>query len=81
MCVSRCLHCVGLGLLPTAVICIVANILLLLPNLDVHFLLDGHVTREATWATGLWGSGLLVRDTWSHLVTSRWNRVWIHVKS
>ncbi|KAF7658213.1 hypothetical protein LDENG_00016300 [Lucifuga dentata] len=37
-----------------------ANILLLLPGLQVHFLLEGHVTREATWATGLWGSGFLV---------------------
>uniref|UniRef100_A0A3Q3W7Y7 Uncharacterized protein n=1 Tax=Mola mola TaxID=94237 RepID=A0A3Q3W7Y7_MOLML len=60
MCVSRCLQCVGLCLIPMAIVCMLANILLLLPDLDVHFLLDGHVTREATWATGLWGSGLLV---------------------
>uniref|UniRef100_A0A3Q4B4Z3 Uncharacterized protein n=1 Tax=Mola mola TaxID=94237 RepID=A0A3Q4B4Z3_MOLML len=56
----ECLQCVGLCLIPMAIVCMLANILLLLPDLDVHFLLDGHVTREATWATGLWGSGLLV---------------------
>uniref|UniRef100_A0A668AT37 Si:dkey-83h2.3 n=1 Tax=Myripristis murdjan TaxID=586833 RepID=A0A668AT37_9TELE len=61
MCVSGCLRCVGLMLVPLAVVCMLANVLLLLPGLQVHFLLEGHVTREATWATGLWGSGLLVR--------------------
>uniref|UniRef100_A0A668ALC7 Si:dkey-83h2.3 n=1 Tax=Myripristis murdjan TaxID=586833 RepID=A0A668ALC7_9TELE len=60
MCVSGCLRCVGLMLVPLAVVCMLANVLLLLPGLQVHFLLEGHVTREATWATGLWGSGLLM---------------------
>uniref|UniRef100_A0A8D3DG44 Uncharacterized protein n=1 Tax=Scophthalmus maximus TaxID=52904 RepID=A0A8D3DG44_SCOMX len=61
MCVSRCLQCVGVSLVPMAIICILSNILLLLPELKIHFLLEGHVTREAKWATGLWGSGFLVR--------------------
>ncbi|XP_076591855.1 transmembrane 4 L6 family member 5 [Chaetodon auriga] len=60
MCVSRCLLCVGVSLVPTAAVCMLSNILLLLPELKIHFLLEGHVTREATWATGLWGSGFLV---------------------
>ncbi|KAM4589521.1 transmembrane 4 L6 family member 5 isoform 2-T2 [Fundulus diaphanus] len=60
MCVSRFLRCVGVSLVPMAIICMVSNILLLLPELKPRFLLEGHVTREATWATGLWGSGLLV---------------------
>ncbi|XP_049582879.1 transmembrane 4 L6 family member 5 isoform X2 [Syngnathus scovelli] len=60
MCVSRCLRCVGVALVALATVCAVANVLLLLPELKVHFLLEGHVTREATWATGLWSSGLLV---------------------
>ncbi|XP_051255039.1 transmembrane 4 L6 family member 5 isoform X2 [Dicentrarchus labrax] len=60
MCVSRCLQCVGISLVPMATICLLANILLLLPELKVHFLLEGHVTREAKWATGLWGSGFLL---------------------
>uniref|UniRef100_A0A3Q2EBK7 Uncharacterized protein n=1 Tax=Cyprinodon variegatus TaxID=28743 RepID=A0A3Q2EBK7_CYPVA len=65
MCVSRCLQCVGLSLIPMAIICMLSNILLLLPELKPHFLLEGHVTREATWATGLWGSGFLVRSSGS----------------
>ncbi|KAI3353958.1 hypothetical protein L3Q82_018451, partial [Scortum barcoo] len=43
-----------------AMICMLSNILLLLPELNIHFLLEGHVTREATWATGVWGSGFMV---------------------
>uniref|UniRef100_A0A3B4TL41 Si:dkey-83h2.3 n=1 Tax=Seriola dumerili TaxID=41447 RepID=A0A3B4TL41_SERDU len=60
MCVSRCLLCVGMSLVPMAIVCMLSNILLLIPELNIHFLLEGHVTREATWATGLWGSGFLV---------------------
>ncbi|XP_017296591.1 transmembrane 4 L6 family member 5 isoform X2 [Kryptolebias marmoratus] len=60
MCVSRYLRCVGVSLVPMAIVCMLCNILLLLPELDIHFLLEGHVTKEATWATGLWGSGFLV---------------------
>ncbi|XP_060929851.1 transmembrane 4 L6 family member 1-like [Limanda limanda] len=60
MCVSRCLQCVGMSLVPMAIICMLSNILLLFPELKTNFLLEGHVTREATWATGLWASGFLV---------------------
>nr|XP_054598401.1 transmembrane 4 L6 family member 5 [Nothobranchius furzeri] len=60
MCVSRCLQCIGVSLVPMAIICMLSNVLLLLPDWKIHFLLEGHVTREATWATGLWGSGFLV---------------------
>ncbi|XP_034404411.1 transmembrane 4 L6 family member 5 [Cyclopterus lumpus] len=60
MCVSSCLRCVAVSLVALAIVCMLSNILLLLPELKFHFLLEGHVTREATWATGLWGSGFLV---------------------
>lgn len=70
MCVSRCLRCVGVSLLPMAAVCMLSNILLLFPDLKTHFLLEGHVTREATWATGLWGSGFLVCLP---LYVSRWD--------
>ena len=59
MCVSWCLRCTGLALIPLALVCALSNILLLLPELDSHFLLDGHVTREATWGSGLWGAFLV----------------------
>uniref|UniRef100_A0A3P8VIJ2 Si:dkey-83h2.3 n=1 Tax=Cynoglossus semilaevis TaxID=244447 RepID=A0A3P8VIJ2_CYNSE len=67
MCVSRCLQCVGRSLAVLALICMLSNVLLLLPQLKIHFLLEGHVTREATWATGLWASGLMV----CYMVTPR----------
>ncbi|XP_061538458.1 transmembrane 4 L6 family member 1 isoform X1 [Phycodurus eques] len=60
MCVSRCVRCVGVALVALATVCAAANSLLLLPELKVRFLLEGHVTREASWATGLWSSGLLM---------------------
>uniref|UniRef100_A0A3P9QCB2 Uncharacterized protein n=1 Tax=Poecilia reticulata TaxID=8081 RepID=A0A3P9QCB2_POERE len=62
MCVSRYLLYVGVALVPMVIICMVSNILLLFPEMTYHYLLDGHVTREATWATGLWASGFLVRS-------------------
>uniref|UniRef100_A0A7N6AIH7 Uncharacterized protein n=1 Tax=Anabas testudineus TaxID=64144 RepID=A0A7N6AIH7_ANATE len=60
MCVSRCLRCVGMSLVAMAMVCILSNILLMFPDLNIHFLLDGHVTIQAIWATGVWGSGFLV---------------------
>uniref|UniRef100_A0A3B3ZDS0 Uncharacterized protein n=1 Tax=Periophthalmus magnuspinnatus TaxID=409849 RepID=A0A3B3ZDS0_9GOBI len=58
MCVSRCLCCVGVVLVVLAIVCFLSNLFLLFPNMDTRFLLEGHVTREALWCTGLWGSGL-----------------------
>uniref|UniRef100_A0A3Q1BVU3 Uncharacterized protein n=1 Tax=Amphiprion ocellaris TaxID=80972 RepID=A0A3Q1BVU3_AMPOC len=60
MCVLRCLRCVGVSLVPMAIVCMLSNVLLLFPDLKVRFLLEGHVTREAAWATGVWGSGITV---------------------
>uniref|UniRef100_A0A3B3TLQ4 Uncharacterized protein n=1 Tax=Poecilia latipinna TaxID=48699 RepID=A0A3B3TLQ4_9TELE len=60
MCVSRYLLYVGVALVPMVIICMVSNILLLFPEMTYHYLFDGHVTREATWATGLWASGFLL---------------------
>ncbi|XP_047450598.1 transmembrane 4 L6 family member 1-like [Mugil cephalus] len=70
MCVSSCLQCVGVSLVPMATVCMLSNLLLLLPEFSIHFLLEGHVTREATWATGLWGSGFLVRSSCPHVPMS-----------
>ncbi|KAJ8410648.1 hypothetical protein AAFF_G00186050 [Aldrovandia affinis] len=60
MCVARCSQCVGTALVPLAILSMVANALLLFPNLQTRYLLEGHVTREAKWGTGLWASGFLV---------------------
>ncbi|KAJ8280531.1 hypothetical protein GJAV_G00055950 [Gymnothorax javanicus] len=60
MCVARCSHHVGVSLVPLAILSMVANALLLFPNLQTRYLLEGHVTQEAKWGTGLWASGFLV---------------------
>uniref|UniRef100_A0A4W5QTA6 Si:dkey-83h2.3 n=1 Tax=Hucho hucho TaxID=62062 RepID=A0A4W5QTA6_9TELE len=60
MCVASCSRCVGVSLVPMAFVCMLANGLLLLPDLQARYLLDGHVTREARWGTGLWASGFLM---------------------
>ncbi|MFT7819143.1 transmembrane 4 L6 family member 5-like [Arapaima gigas] len=60
MCITRCSRFVGVSLVPMAILCMVANTLLLFPNLETRYLLEHHVTREAVWSSGLWASGLLV---------------------
>ncbi|XP_046907898.1 transmembrane 4 L6 family member 1 [Hypomesus transpacificus] len=60
MCVVSCSRCVGVALVPLALLCILANSLLFFPWLEGRYLLEGHVTREATYGTGLWASGFLV---------------------
>ncbi|XP_034149794.1 transmembrane 4 L6 family member 1 [Esox lucius] len=60
MSLVSCSRCVGVSLVSMAVVCILANGLLLFPDLQARYLLEGHVTREARWGTGLWASGFLV---------------------
>ncbi|XP_028824977.1 transmembrane 4 L6 family member 1 isoform X2 [Denticeps clupeoides] len=60
MCVARCSRCVGWALVVLAIVSMLANALLLFPNLEYSFLLERHVTREALFGTGLWASGLLM---------------------
>lgn len=60
MCVSHCSKCVGMALIPIAIVCMVANVLLLFPDMKYQYLTERHVTREAMWCTGIWASGILV---------------------
>lgn len=60
MCVGHCSRCVGTALIPIAVVCMVANVLLLFPDMKSQYLTESHVTREAMWGSGIWASGLLV---------------------
>ncbi|KAJ7995093.1 hypothetical protein DPEC_G00240990 [Dallia pectoralis] len=55
-----CSRCIGGSLISLAVVCILANGLLLFPDLQARYMLEGHVTREARLGTGLWASGLLI---------------------
>uniref|UniRef100_A0A8C2FIX2 Uncharacterized protein n=1 Tax=Cyprinus carpio TaxID=7962 RepID=A0A8C2FIX2_CYPCA len=60
MCTGHCSRSVGLALIPTAIVCMLANALLLFPDLKHQYLTENHVTREAMWGSGIWASGLLV---------------------
>uniref|UniRef100_A0A8C1DI28 Si:dkey-83h2.3 n=1 Tax=Cyprinus carpio carpio TaxID=630221 RepID=A0A8C1DI28_CYPCA len=60
MCTGHCSRSVGLALIPTAIVCMLANTLLLFPDLKHQYLTENHVTREAMWGSGIWASGLLV---------------------
>uniref|UniRef100_A0A8D3D4C5 Uncharacterized protein n=1 Tax=Scophthalmus maximus TaxID=52904 RepID=A0A8D3D4C5_SCOMX len=60
MCVSRCLQCVGVSLVPMAIICILSNILLLLPeNIQKSVLMKRHV-----WFQVLLGARAFVLGDW-----------------
>ncbi|XP_076832001.1 transmembrane 4 L6 family member 19 [Brachyhypopomus gauderio] len=56
----RCSRCLGLSMVPTAIVSILANVLLLFPGLDYRYICDSHVTPEAVWCTGIWISGFVV---------------------
>uniref|UniRef100_A0A673H7F9 Si:dkey-83h2.3 n=1 Tax=Sinocyclocheilus rhinocerous TaxID=307959 RepID=A0A673H7F9_9TELE len=60
MCTGHCSRSVGMALIPTAIVCMLANALLLFPDLKYQYLTENHVTREAMWCSGIWASGLLV---------------------
>ncbi|XP_063060325.1 transmembrane 4 L6 family member 1 [Engraulis encrasicolus] len=60
MCVARCSRCLGWTLVPMATICMVANLLLLFPDLKTKYLVESHLTSEARWATGVWASGVVI---------------------
>ncbi|XP_066521712.1 transmembrane 4 L6 family member 19 isoform X2 [Hoplias malabaricus] len=47
-------------MVPMAVVSILANLLLLFPDLKHSYLTEGHVTPEARWCTGIWLSGVVV---------------------
>ncbi|KAI5625614.1 transmembrane 4 L6 family member 19-like, partial [Silurus asotus] len=43
-----------------AIVSTAANLLLLFPGLTYTYLVENHVTPEATWCTGIWASGFVV---------------------
>uniref|UniRef100_A0A8C9S279 Si:dkey-83h2.3 n=1 Tax=Scleropages formosus TaxID=113540 RepID=A0A8C9S279_SCLFO len=60
MCVARCSRFVGVSLVPLAVLCILGNILLLLPDLQTRYLLEGHLHEGLLWLQD--GGELLPRE-------------------
>ncbi|XP_077344396.1 transmembrane 4 L6 family member 4-like [Lithobates pipiens] len=59
MCTGGCAKCLGITLIPLAVLCLLANILLFFPAGKVAQSND-HISREVFYLGGLLGSGLLM---------------------
>uniref|UniRef100_W5MUA5 Transmembrane 4 L six family member 19 n=1 Tax=Lepisosteus oculatus TaxID=7918 RepID=W5MUA5_LEPOC len=70
MCIARCGKALGILLIPLALVSMLANTLLLFPNLQSRYLREGHITKYATLGTGLWASGLLVLPAARVFITS-----------
>ncbi|XP_067897451.1 transmembrane 4 L6 family member 1-like isoform X2 [Heterodontus francisci] len=60
MCPGRCARCVGIALVPLALIAIPASVILLFPNGEREYLTDAHITWVALFLPGLWGSGFMM---------------------
>ncbi|MBN3322056.1 T4S1 protein, partial [Atractosteus spatula] len=60
MCSRSCAQCIGYTLMPLAVCCIVANILLYFPDGDATYAKDGHLTTYVWFFAGIVGGGVLM---------------------
>lgn len=58
MCCGGCAKCLGITLIPLAVLCTLANILLFFPGGNVET--SEHITDEVWYFGGILGSGVLV---------------------
>ncbi|XP_044530153.1 transmembrane 4 L6 family member 5 [Gracilinanus agilis] len=58
MCTGKCARCLGLSLIPLSLICILANILLLVPNAETKW--TDHLSKHVWFMAGFLGGGLLV---------------------
>ncbi|XP_026861550.1 transmembrane 4 L6 family member 5 [Electrophorus electricus] len=56
---TRCSRCLGVFMVPVAIVSTLANLLLLFPGMHYHYLLEDHVTSQAKWCTGIWISGFV----------------------
>ncbi|KAM8953749.1 transmembrane 4 L6 family member 4-like [Pelodytes ibericus] len=59
MCSGGCAKCLGIALIPLAVLCVLANILLFFPGGKVAKE-NGHISDEVWYFGGIMGSGLLM---------------------
>ncbi|XP_063772016.1 transmembrane 4 L6 family member 4-like [Pseudophryne corroboree] len=59
MCSGGCAKCLGMTLIPLAILCVLANILLFFPGGKVASSTD-HISREVFFLGGLAGSGVLM---------------------
>ncbi|XP_063772013.1 transmembrane 4 L6 family member 4-like isoform X1 [Pseudophryne corroboree] len=59
MCTGSCAKCLGIALIPLAILCILANILLFFPGGKVAAN-NGHISDEVWYFGGILGSGVLM---------------------
>ncbi|NXE83009.1 T4S1 protein, partial [Cochlearius cochlearius] len=60
MCVGKCSRIVGPCLLALGTLSVAANILLLFPGGASKYLVEGHISKDATTMPGVWGGGITV---------------------
>ncbi|XP_067880058.1 transmembrane 4 L6 family member 5-like [Heterodontus francisci] len=61
MCTGKCASCIGVSLYPLALLCIVANLFLFFPNLEVEYVQHtNQLTPEILYLGGIIGGGVLV---------------------
>uniref|UniRef100_A0A3P8XVY4 Uncharacterized protein n=1 Tax=Esox lucius TaxID=8010 RepID=A0A3P8XVY4_ESOLU len=75
MSLVSCSRCVGVSLVSMAVVCILANGLLLFPDLQARYLLEGHVTREWAAMINTFYCGLAELGLPGFLFKSNFNRM------
>lgn len=60
MCTGSCAKCLGITLIPLAILCVLCNILLFFPGGKI---VDSEkITDEVWYFAGIFGSGILVRE-------------------
>ncbi|XP_036099603.1 transmembrane 4 L6 family member 1 [Molossus molossus] len=60
MCYGKCARCIGQSLVPLAILCIVANILLYFPNGETKYAREGHLSKFVWFFSGVVGGGFLI---------------------
>ncbi|XP_051900515.1 transmembrane 4 L6 family member 1-like [Pristis pectinata] len=61
MCTGKCSKCIGVTLIPLAVVCITANVLLFFPSFEVKYVESTNMlTPEILYLGGIIGGGILV---------------------
>ncbi|XP_006034928.1 transmembrane 4 L6 family member 19 [Alligator mississippiensis] len=72
MCVGKCTRILGPCLLVLGMLSIAVNIFLLFPNWSWKYLQEGHITKQAMQAPGIWGGGMIVLLAATHITAVGW---------